>query len=399
MDTHRSSHGRSYGNSRPTRRFDQRRQGITKQQKNFHPSLFIKKAEAQREQATFVPKHEFNNFAISNHLKNNIAARGYNKPTPIQDEIIPYVLEGKDVVGLAQTGTGKTAAFLIPLIDKIYRNNNQKVLIIAPTRELALQIDEEFKQFAKGMGIFSVLCIGGANMRRQTDQLRQRYHIVIGTPGRLIDLEKHRTIQFNSFSTIVLDEVDRMLDMGFINDMKYIVSRLPQQKHALFFSATIPDNTRDIMTKFLSNPISVSVQTERKTSANVDQDVVKIGDKNKVDVLHDLLVQEGFDKVLLFGRTKHGMNKLARMLADRGFKVAAIHGNKTQAQRVRALQTFKRGDVQVLIATDIASRGLDIDDVTHVINYDLPDSYEDYIHRIGRTGRADKTGKALTFIA
>jgi superfamily II DNA/RNA helicase len=220
---------------------------------------------------------------------------------------------------------------------------------------------------------------------------------VIGTPGRLKDLEKQRKLSFGSFQTIVLDEVDRMLDMGFINDVKWIVAKLPEKRHALFFSATLPENTKDIMSHFLKNPVTISVK-KTNTSANVDQDVIRLEGKPKIDVLHDLLAQEGFDKVLVFGRTKWGMEKLAKELDDRGFKVASIHGNKNQNQRQRAINDFKSDKVAILLATDIASRGLDIPNVTHVINYDLPETYEDYVHRIGRTGRADKTGKALSFV-
>lgn len=374
-----------------------RSSGLTKEQRSYHPSMFIKKAE-RVESDEFIPIHSFNDFEVVNELKTNIFARGYEHPTPIQDQVIPHVLAGKDIVGLAHTGTGKTAAFLVPLIHKIRMNDMQKVLIVAPTRELAIQIEDEIKLFSKGMNIFSVLVIGGGNMKRQIDRIRRKHHFVVGTPGRIIDLEKRGIIKLNEYQSVVLDEVDRMLDMGFIRDMTYIVSRLPQKRQSLFFSATLPKNIESLMRSFLQEPITVSVKTERQTSLNVDQDVIRINGRNKVDLLHDVLIQEGFNKVLIFGRTKHGMNNLFKDLLKRGFKVDAIHGNKSQMQRKRALDAFKSGNVQVLLATDLASRGLDIDDITHVINYDLPQSYEDYIHRIGRTGRANKTGIALTLM-
>jgi ATP-dependent RNA helicase RhlE len=375
-----------------------RRGGFSRRkQASFDPSMLVKKAEPRSVETAYQAQNQFATFEINQQLKENIIGRGYETPTPIQDQIIPHILEGRDVVGLASTGTGKTAAFLIPLINKIVQGQVDKVLIMAPTRELALQIDAEFRLFSRGMGLYSTLCIGGASIHRQISSLRKRPEFVIGTPGRLIDLEKRNILDFGSFTTIVLDEVDQMFDMGFIHDIKYVVARLPHERHSLFFSATLPSKMDSLVDGFLENPIKVKVSTQ-KASANVDQDVIKVNGQSKVDMLHDLLVQNGFDKVLVFGRTKHGLNKLSRTLFDRGFKVAAIHGNKTQSQRQKALKQFKDNFVQVLLATDIASRGLDIDNVTHVINYDLPQTYEDYIHRIGRTGRAYKTGVALSFV-
>lgn len=362
----------------------------------YNPSMFIKKASVS-ENEVYIPTHQFVDFKVSPEMQRNIVARGYTTPTPIQDQVIPLIIEGHDVVGIANTGTGKTAAFLIPLIDKINIHRNQKVLIVTPTRELATQIEDEFIAFAQGLRLHSVLCIGGVSINRQIGDLRRNPNFVIGTPGRLKDLAGQRKLFFGDFSTIVLDEVDRMLDMGFINDIREMISSLPQQRHSLFFSATVPENVKSVMRSFLNNPITVSV-ANRQTSDNVDQDVVRTAGRQKVEVLHDLLIKEGFDKVLVFGRTKWGMEKLAHELDQRGFKVASIHGNKTQFQRQRALDLFKASRIQVLLATDLASRGLDIDSVTHVINFDLPETYEDYIHRIGRTGRADKTGTALTLI-
>ena len=391
-----SSNGNSRGGGRSRRpgRFSGGRGRIG----SFDPSMLIKKAVSNpAPKPDYVVKNKFVDFAISDQLKHNIVARGYETPTPIQDQIIPHILEGRDVVGLANTGTGKTAAFLIPLLDNIYQQKSEKVLILAPTRELAVQIESELRLFSRSLRVNSSLCIGGASINRQIDSLRRNPQFIIGTPGRLIDLEKRRFLNFNNFSTIVLDEVDQMFDMGFIHDMKYVIARLPQERHSLFFSATLPHKLNDVVHSFLTNPIKVQVETQ-KASTNVDQDVVKINGQSKVELLHDLLAQEGFDKVLVFGRTKRGLDKLDRTLYKRGFRVAAIHGNKSQSQRQRALKQFKGDVVQVLLATDIASRGLDIDDVTHVINYDLPQTHEDYIHRIGRTGRANKTGVALSFV-
>jgi ATP-dependent RNA helicase RhlE len=359
-------------------------------------SMFIKKATAVA-LTQYIPTHSFADFALNDRLMQNVSAHGYTTPTPIQDQAIPIVSEGRDVVGVAQTGTGKTAAFLLPLIHKVFANRSQKVLIIVPTRELAVQIDDEFRAFAKNMGLFSVLVIGGMSMGKQIYSLRKRPNFVIGTPGRLKDLDQQGVIRFSEYSSIVLDEVDRMLDMGFIRDIQYIIAKLPPKRHSMFFSATLPQSIRGVMDQLLKDPLTISIKTQA-TSDHVNQDIVKLNGKPKIDVLHDLLISDGFKKVLLFGRTKWGIEKLSNELHKRGFKVAAIHGNKRQSARQRALDEFKSDRIQVLLATDIASRGIDVTDVTHVINYDLPGSYEDYIHRIGRTGRADKFGTALTFV-
>ena len=340
----------------------------------------------------------FEDFNISEILKQNILKHGYSRPTQIQAQAIKPILEGRDVIGLASTGTGKTAAFLIPLINKIFKDRNQKVLIIAPTRELAVQINEELRSFSYGMGIYSALVIGGANMNRQMQDIRRGSNIVISTPGRLKDLIERREINLLNFSNIVLDEVDLMVDIGFIADVKYFISQMPKIRQSLFFSATIPPKVQSILQSFVTNPVTISVKFQ-ETSENVNQDVIKIlSSEKKVDQLHDILIKDGFDKVLIFGRTKHGIEKLNKELEFRGFKTGALHGNKNQGQRRRVLESFKQNQIQILLATDVASRGLDIDNVTHVINYDLPQTYEDYIHRIGRTGRAGKMGTALTFI-
>jgi len=346
----------------------------------------------------FVPQHKFADFPIAEVLKQNIAYRGYTQPTPIQDQAIEPILQGRDLIGLADTGTGKTAAFLIPLINKIYQDRSKKALIIVPTRELALQIDDEFYAFTKDMNVYSTLIIGGKNINRQIKDLRRNPHVVIGTPGRLKDLVQKRVLFLEDSTTIVLDEVDLMVDIGFINDVKYFISLLPRERQSLFFSATISPKIQEILRNFVTNPVTVSIKRQ-ESAHNIDQDVVRVrSNDKKIDLLHDLLTRDGFDKVLVFGKTKHGVEKLNKELEFRGFRVGAIHGNKKQGQRQRTLESFKRNEIQILLATDVASRGLDINNVTHVINYDLPDTYEDYIHRIGRTGRADKKGTALTFI-
>jgi len=362
------------------------------------PNIFVKKANKQNMPEENASTALFSDYAIDEKLKRNITEHGYKTPTAIQEKAIPQILEGRDVIGVANTGTGKTAAFLICLINKSYQDRNQRTLIVVPTRELAVQIVDEFKIFAKGMGLEAVATIGGASIKRQTYALRNKPHFVIGTPGRLKDLIERRQLNLGLFQNVVLDEVDRMVDIGFRKEIERLISLLPDVRQSLFFSATVDNKTQDILKSFVTNPITVSAKSQ-DTSDNIEQDIVRLtGGRAKIDVLHDLLIQPSFDKVIIFGRTKWGMEKLSRTLIERGFKAAAIHGNKSQNQRQRALQDFKNSHLQILIATDVASRGIDIEDVSHVINYDAPESYDDYVHRIGRTGRAGKKGIALTFV-
>ncbi|KKU47167.1 MAG: DEAD/DEAH box helicase domain protein [Candidatus Woesebacteria bacterium GW2011_GWF2_46_8] len=354
--------------------------------------------EGDAPQSTYSPKNRFEDFAISAQLKKNIADKRYLAPTPIQDQVIPAILEGSDIIGIANTGTGKTAAFLIPLIEKGYKDRGQKVLIITPTRELALQIGEELYGFSYGLGINKALCIGGMNEKKQRYELSSNPNFVIGTPGRLREFIQDGALAISKFNNIVIDEADRMVDIGFIADIKYFISRLPQARQSLFFSATIPPKVKLILGSFVRNPITISVKV-KESIENIKQDIIKVTDsQGKVDQLENILSQEGFNKVLIFGRTKWGVQKLSNELARRGFRAGAIHGNKSQNQRQRVLNDFKNSRISILLATDVASRGLDIEDVSHVINYDLPNTFEDYIHRIGRTGRANKKGVALTFV-
>lgn len=361
-------------------------------------SKFINKAVITEKVEHFVPEHKFTDFHIDVRLKANIVSKGYTAPTPIQDKAIPHVLRGVDVVGIANTGTGKTAAFLIPLIDKVLKRANEKIMIIVPTRELAQQIEEEFRAFTKGLPLWAVCCVGGASIVPQLKALSRQNNFVIGTPGRLKDLIERKKINLAEFKTVVLDEADRMLDMGFIADIKYMMAGMPKERHTLFFSATMSPEIRSLISHFLKEPVSISVKTA-ETATSVDQDVVRVPvGKNKLGVLVELLQSPGFDKVLIFGKTKHGVQRLAQDLVRNGIKAEAIHGNKSQSQRTRALQIFKAHHVQALVATDVAARGLDISDISHVINFDIPATYEDYVHRIGRTGRGGKKGKALTFV-
>jgi len=365
--------------------------------RSFDPLFLIQKSKNKPKLEAMTIKNNFSDFQVEPRIKINIKNKGYSTPTPIQDKVIPLIITGQDVVGVANTGTGKTAAFLIPLINKVFKNSHEKVLVITPTRELAAQIEQEFIAIARGLRIYSSLCIGGVGMGRQVQSLRRNPQFVIGTPGRLKDLEQRRILNLRAFTIIVLDEVDRMLDMGFIHDVQHLISFFPDKRQSLFFSATIEGKAKQVMARFLKNPAIVSVKTG-SVADNVNQEIVRLSGKNKIDVLHDLLIKPGFDRVLVFGRTKWGMEKLAKTLIQRGFKTTAIHGNKTQNQRQKALRQFKNGQVKILLATDVAQRGLDIENVTHVINFDLPETQEDYIHRIGRTGRVDKKGIAITLM-
>jgi len=360
-------------------------------------SRFIQTSKCALEEDPYIPNNKFVDFKVEESLKSNIIKKGYKEPTPIQDRVIPLILEGKDVVGAANTGTGKTAAFLIPVINKSIINKKSKTIIIVPTRELALQIEKEFKDFTRGLRIFSVVCIGGTNMGRQFSDLRRAHNFVIGTPGRIKDLIQRKSINMSYFDTIILDEADRMLDMGFIEDIKFIMELMPEKKQALCFSATIPSEVDQLIKRFLKEPIKISVKTQ-ESSANVNQDVVRIGREDKLNILCSLLSKDNFNKVIIFGKTKYGVEKLSRELNKKGFKAESIHGDKTQFKRQKSLNLFKRNQVNILVATDVAARGLDIDDITHVINYDLPATYDDYVHRIGRTGRGKKKGEAITFI-
>lgn len=341
-----------------------------------------------------VIKHEFIDFNVDNRLKQAISRRNYKTPTPIQDKTIPEIINGNDVVGIANTGTGKTAAFLIPLIDKVFKSRS-RVLIVAPTRELATQIEAELREFNRQ--IPSALCIGGVNIRPQIKKLQKNPSFVIGTPGRLLDLFNQRKLNFNLFDTVVLDEVDRMLDMGFVHDIKKIVETLPQNRQSLFFSATLDERTKTVMKSFITDPVVVSVK-QRETSANVHQKVLETKGNNKMEILQNILDKREAVKSIVFVRTKRGADKLSKSLFSIGFKTTVMHGNKSQNQRQRSLEHFRSGKADILIATDVASRGIDVNDITHVINFDLPESYEDYIHRIGRTGRSGKKGVAISLV-
>lgn len=360
--------------------------------------LFINKEVGVTETDNYTSKHKFTDFNIAELLSANLTAKGLVTPSPIQDQSIPVTLSGKDVIGIASTGTGKTAAFLIPLINKLVADNNHKMMVLCPTRELAQQVEAEFVAFTRGMKLFSVSCVGGSPIMRQIKELELGVNAVIGTPGRVMDLIERGKIKMDYFDSIVLDEADRMLDMGFIDDMRSILGAMPKTKQGLFFSATFSPEIKRLCTDFLKDPITVSVKT-RDTASSVMQDVIRVNtDAEKVEALHEILLKPEYGKVLIFREMKRHVDGLADELTKRGFKALALHGDMHNRERERAVKALEAGKVQVVIATDVAARGLDISDISLVINYDIPNNYETYIHRIGRTGRAKKLGHALTFV-
>lgn len=393
---------RSRGNSRPAygRSNYSSNRGRGKINKQFiHPSKFIQVAQTPAEVIEYVSTHKFTDFNLTQLLTNNLMAKGYETPSPIQDQAIPHVMSGKDVIGIANTGTGKTAAFALPLLDKLLREPNSRAIIIAPTRELAQQIEEECKSFAKGSGLFGAVLIGGSSMSAQLRDLRSNPQIVIGTPGRIKDHTERGTLNLSRFNIVVLDEVDRMVDMGFINDIRHLLGLVASPRQSLFFSATIDSSVTSLINTFLKDPITISVKTG-DTASNINQDVIRYQRSGeKLDKLHEVLIKEATMKTLVFDETQRGVERLSKDLESRGFSVDAIHGGKTQGHRQRALKRFRNNEVSILVATDVAARGIDVSDITHVINYSTPSSYEDYVHRIGRAGRAGRVGHALTFVS
>ena len=361
------------------------------------PARFVniaKPAEAEE----YTPANTFDSFQVAQLLKANLENKGYKTPTPIQDKTIQVALEGKDVIGIADTGTGKTAAFAIPILHQLMDNRSSKALIIAPTRELAEQIIEELRWMARGSGLSGTLLIGGTSMSRQISELRGNPRVVVGTPGRIKDHIERRILRLSSFNILVLDEVDRMLDMGFVNDVRSILSQLAEARQSFFFSATVDNRVADLIQTFSHDPVTVSIKTG-EASENIHQNVVSYATSTqKIEKLHDVLIQGNVTKALLFEETRRSVEKLSKELVARGFKANAIHGGKTQGQRQRALDSFKNSEINILVATDVAARGIDVADITHVINYSIPQSYGDYVHRIGRAGRAGKIGHALTFV-
>ena len=348
----------------------------------------------------------FDNLGLSPVIKHNLHGLEYRVPTPVQAKAIPLALEGRDVIGSAQTGTGKTAAFGLPMIERLVLRANAtppkprqpRALVLTPTRELALQVNESILGFSRKTGLRSVAIFGGVGMQPQIDALKRGVHIVVATPGRLIDHMQQRNVDLSAIEILTVDEADRMMDMGFLPPLRRILSALPKQRQTLLFSATFPEPIRALAVKFMINPAEVQAAAPNSAAATVSHRVHRVHHDRKRDLLVHLLKQNG-DQTLVFCRTKRGSDRLCRHLAASGFRAAAIHGDKSQSARTQALRDFKSGKTHVLVATDIAARGLDIEQLPVVINFDLPMVAEDYIHRIGRTGRAGAEGQAVSLVS
>ncbi|MEM0986244.1 MAG: DEAD/DEAH box helicase [Pseudomonadota bacterium] len=348
---------------------------------------------------------KFTDLNLHKQILKAVTEQGYDTPTPIQVQAIPHLLGRRDLLGIAQTGTGKTAAFALPTLDHLVRTfekrtaNACRVLVLAPTRELAGQIAESFQSYSTFTDCVTQVVFGGVSIHRQIRNLNKGCHVLVATPGRLVDLLNQKAVSLEHLETLILDEADQMLDMGFIHDLRKIIAKTPDSRQTLLFSATMPKTIADLAAEYLDDPIKVSVAPESTTAERVDQGVLHVANGDKLKVLDALLRDQSIDRALVFTRTKHGADKVARKLMAKDIPVAAIHGNKSQPQRKKALDAFKAGRCRVLIATDIAARGIDIDGITHVINFEMPNVAEQYVHRIGRTARAGRAGLAISLVA
>jgi ATP-dependent RNA helicase RhlE len=347
----------------------------------------------------------FQDLGVSAPILKALEAEGYTTPTPIQMQALPIVQKGKDLIGLAQTGTGKTAAFALPILDRLHKDRKHagekscRTLVLAPTRELAAQIAESFRAYGKFLGLSTAVVYGGASMHKQKQAMFRGVDILVATPGRLLDHVSQRSIRLDKVEILVLDEADHMLDMGFIHDLRKIATLLPRARQTLFFSATMPKAIEELAAQFLDNPEKVAVTPVSSTAERVQQAVIHVDQSKKQDLLHALLSDKSVKRALVFARTKHGADRVAKKLESAEFSSDAIHGNKSQGQRMRALEDFKKGKTRILVATEVAARGIDVDDISHVINFDLPNVPEQYVHRIGRTARAGAGGIAISFCA
>ncbi|MEM9670089.1 MAG: DEAD/DEAH box helicase [Pseudomonadota bacterium] len=348
---------------------------------------------------------KFTDLDLHRHVLKAVTEQGYETPTPIQAQAIPHLLDGRDLLGIAQTGTGKTAAFALPTLDHLVRSfekrkaNSCSVLVLAPTRELAGQIADSFREYSKFTDCVTQVVFGGVGIHRQIRNLNKGCHVLVATPGRLVDLIDQKAISLEHLETLILDEADQMLDMGFIHDLRKIMAKVPEDRQTLLFSATMPKTIAELAADYLDDPVKVSVTPEGTTAERVKQGVVHVANGDKLKVLEALLRDPVVDRALVFTRTKHGADKVVRKLMAKGIRAEAIHGNKSQPQRKKALEAFKAGRCTVLIATDIAARGIDIDGITHVINFEMPNVPEQYVHRIGRTARAGREGLAISLVA
>ncbi len=346
----------------------------------------------------------FSNLGLSESILKAVKKQGYDKPSPIQEQAIPAILKGKDVMAAAQTGTGKTAGFTLPILENLSKGPRPKsrqarALILTPTRELAAQVEESVKTYGKQLNLYSTVVFGGVKINPQIKRLHRGVDILVATPGRLMDLHQQKAVFFDHLEVLVLDEADRMLDMGFIHDIRKIVNLLPKKRQNLMFSATFSKEIRTLAKGMINNPVEISVSPRNTTVESVRQWIHPVDKKQKSALLAHLIEENRWTQVLVFSRTKHGADRLCRQLSNKGIPAIAIHGNKSQNQRTRALQDFKSGKSQVMVATDIAARGIDINQLPQVVNFDLPNVPEDYVHRIGRTGRAGQKGQAVSLVS
>ena len=384
--------------SRNRRKVSSRQQG-KKRVSSLNPNLLIKKSVATKE-VEAAKTRNFDALPLDSRLLQNLRKKGFSQLTEIQDQSIEASISGRNILGIANTGTGKTGAFLIPIIQRLLTAGVPfQTLILVPTRELALQVQEECNSMTKGLGIYCISLIGGTSLNKDMHRLRRMNQIVVGTPGRVTDLMNRGALRLKPFKTLVLDEFDRMLEMGFVNEVMRVTKEMKNRKQTILFSATENKKQRPLIEELLFSPLEVRISSGKTSTETVDQDIVKINDgEDKFDVLLNMVQQDSYEKVLVFAETKRSVSRIALKLKKSGVNADEIHGNKSQAYRKKALDKFRIGNARVLVATDVAARGIDVDDVTHVINYQLPLDMESYIHRIGRTGRAGKTGKAITLV-
>lgn len=395
----RSNSSNSSGSNQNKKRPNTDRRKSGRKKSDLDPQLLVKKASGDAV-IEYKSDRKFDDLPIHSSLKSALKQKGFERPTEIQDKSLETLLEGRDILGIAQTGTGKTGAFLIPIIQNLIQDPKRSfALIMVPTRELATQVEDEFKSMSKGLRLSSSCFIGGTNINSDLRVARQQTNVLIATPGRLLDLVNRKAVDLRFFHTLVLDEFDRMLDMGFIHDVRKIVHAMSKRQHNMLFSATLDNKQKKIIEEILKNPVTVKVSTGQTTNDNIDQDIIRVGPgEDKFQILLGMLENPEMEKVLIFEETKHKASRLCEKLNKKGIASEQIHGNKSQNARQRALDAFKKGLVRTLVATDVAARGIDVSDITHVINFEVPQTFDSYIHRIGRTGRAGKVGKAFTFV-
>lgn len=387
----------TFNNSKPS--VKRNKKGKSKQVSNIALNDLIKEA-SHAPKKNYQAQKSFKEMMLNTQLIDNLEKKNILYPTQIQEESFSHLIKGKNLIGIANTGTGKTAAFLIPIIEQLLEDRKGiQALVIVPTRELALQVEKEFKSLSLGMGLSASSFIGGTNLKQDIARLKGNQHLIIGTPGRLLDLLNQGFLRLSKTSTLVIDEFDKMFDMGFITDVKKLTQAMSSRKQTLLFSATIDNKQDGTIKKMIQSPVWIQVSSGKSTTDHISQNIIKVrSGENKLNLLKELIKKDGFEKILVFAETKRLVDKIAKKLNQSGVGCDQIHGNKSQNYRNIALNKFRTGDIKVLVATDVAARGIDVSDVSHVINYQIPSTLDSYIHRIGRTGRAGKSGNAYTFI-